>query len=168
MFHAPAGGSVRRAGRPKQSGRKAKSTGMREQAYNPNFGIKKVAFGHHATDVAETFLMNLVEHRKFGSFCPRVETDKGTMTIIRPLIYLDEKTMAKIHRCARLPLLDYDCPYAHDTLRRKYKERLKSLEHLFRPYDLVHAIIASLEKVDFSKIWLELLADNDKRINSVV
>jgi tRNA 2-thiocytidine biosynthesis protein TtcA len=116
-------------------------------------GIKKIALGHHATDVAETFLMNITEHKKLGSFCPRVEADKTGLTLIRPLVYLDEATITRIHRHLGLPLLSYECPYADGNLRACYKERLETMEKLLGVKDLSKRIVASLENVDSSNSW---------------
>ena len=116
-------------------------------------GITKVALGHHANDVAETFLMNMVEYKKLGSFCPRVEIGNSGLTIIRPLVYLDEETIVRIHRHAGLPLLSYPCPYADKNLRSRYKERLKNMERLLGLKDLARKTVASLENVDASNSW---------------
>ena len=116
-------------------------------------GIKKVALGHHATDVVETFFMNMLEHKKLGSFCPRVETGGSGLTLIRPLVYLDEETIVRIHRRAGLPLLSYKCPYAETNLRSRYKERLREVERVFGIKNLGRKIVASLENVDASNSW---------------
>jgi tRNA(Ile)-lysidine synthase TilS/MesJ len=124
-------------------------------------GIKKIALGHHATDVAETFLMNITEHKKLGSFCPRVEADKTGLTLIRPLVYLDEATIIRIHRHFGLPLLPYACPYAEKNKRSIFKHRLKAMESVFEVKDLSRRIVASLENVDSSNSWkaVQMIAD---------
>jgi len=108
-------------------------------------GIKKAAFGHHATDAAETFLMNLVGHNRLGSFCPRVETGAGPM-IIRPLIYLEEATIIRLHRREKLPLLDYSCPFADKNLRSEYKKHLIAIEKQLGVKKLALKIVTALEK----------------------
>ena len=119
-------------------------------------GIRKAAFGHHATDAAETFLMNLVEHGKIGSFCPRVATGSGPI-IIRPMIYLEEQTIIRLHRYAKLPLLDYSCPFAEANRRTAYKKYLEQLEELAGIKRLASRIVQALDNVDTNDIWKDLI-----------
>jgi tRNA 2-thiocytidine biosynthesis protein TtcA len=51
----------------------------------------KVAFGHHADDVAETALPNLLYSDRLQSLEPRVEFFGGKITVVRPLIYAPKK-----------------------------------------------------------------------------
>jgi tRNA(Ile)-lysidine synthase TilS/MesJ len=111
-------------------------------------GIRKIAFGHYATDVAETFLMNLIGHGKLGIFCPRVEVGAHRPVIIRPLIYLEESVIKRIHRHARLPLLDHDCPYAKDNGRACYKQLLSRLARQSGETHLAERIVRALENID--------------------
>jgi len=61
------------------------------------YEIFKVAYGHHATDIAETFLMNIVENKKLAALTPKVEISESPMMIIRPMIYLEEDKISQIH-----------------------------------------------------------------------
>jgi tRNA 2-thiocytidine biosynthesis protein TtcA len=88
-------------------------------------GIRKLAYGHHADDAAETLLMNIVQNKKLGSFSPKVVVEDSPVTIIRPMIYLNEDTVASVHRHAGLPLLNFTCPYAQHNIRQRYKETLR-------------------------------------------
>lgn len=121
------------------------------------YGITKVAFGHHATDAAETFFMNLVQNRKLGSFSPRVGGPGRYLEIIRPLIYLDEETVAAVHRHARLPRLRYACPYARRNIRREYKGKVRKLGSVFGVRRFARQVVDGLENVDYSNLWPELL-----------
>lgn len=81
--------------------------------------IIKIAYGHHADDVAETFFMNIIHGAKLGSFTPIVGIPQSEMRIIRPMIYLREDAIMAIHNYLSLPLLDYQCPYDPKSMRKK-------------------------------------------------
>lgn len=120
-------------------------------------GIKKVAYGHHADDVAETFFMNLVQNQKLGSFSPKVEYTDNPMVIIRPMIYLEEATIQQIHQHVGLPILDLQCPYASANIRRGYKHHLAQLNTLFHTKGFSKKVVAALENLDKTNIWSDLL-----------
>ena len=119
-------------------------------------GIRKIAYGHHADDVAETFFMNIVENKKLGSFSPRVEYDNNDMVIIRPMVYLEEQLITRIHRHAGLPVLDYRCPYETKNIRKDFKKALRELDSLFDTQGFSRQLVSALENVDFTNIWENL------------
>ncbi len=118
--------------------------------------IRTVAYGHHADDVAETFFMNIIQNRKLGSFSPRVEVEHSALEIIRPMLYLDERTIRSIHRHAGLPVLDSQCHYAAANIRRQYKEYVAGLDDVFHTSGFVKKLVAALENVDTTNIWSEV------------
>lgn len=118
--------------------------------------ISKVAYGHHADDVAETFLMNIIHNRKLGSFSPKVGYTDNPMEIIRPMIYLTEKTIVNIHRHAGLPLLDYKCPYEAYNVRKTVKEGAAKLDRLFNTEGFNRKVVDALENIDTTNIWSDL------------
>lgn len=117
-------------------------------------GITTAAYGHHAGDAAETLIMNMIHSRKLGSFSPVVEVAASPVRIIRPMIYLDERTVARIHRHARLPLLDYRCPYAPANARAKAKLVIAGWEKTLGIPDIPARIVASLENADWGNVWM--------------
>lgn len=116
-------------------------------------GIQTVAYGHHADDVAETFFMNIVQNRKFGSFSPVVSVEGATMTMIRPMIYLEELEIRKIHTYFDLPLLEYTCPYEDKNLRALYKKGVKELNDLLQTKGFSKKMVDALENIDLTNIW---------------
>jgi tRNA(Ile)-lysidine synthase TilS/MesJ len=122
----------------------------------PQYGIHKVAYGHHADDVAETFFMNLVQNQKLGSFSPKVEVKGSSLIIIRPMIYLQETTIQRIHQHLGLPLLVRECPYAEKNLRSHYKQGVAQLNTLFHTSGFAKKLVKSLENIDLTNIWSEL------------
>jgi tRNA(Ile)-lysidine synthase TilS/MesJ len=153
--------------------RETSLTGQREFPWNPCYlcgrlkrgamvealsgtGIRKVAYGHHADDAAETLLMNIIHNRKLGSFCPRVEVPGAELVIIRPMIYLEELRIAAIHRRLGLPVLEYRCPYGADNPRSIIRQGLKDMEALFRTQHFSKSIVAALENLDYSNLWKDV------------
>lgn len=69
-----------------------------------------VALGHHQNDAAETFLMNLLEGGTLDCFSPKSYLDRRQLTLIRPMIFLDEKEIAAYCLQAGLPVVKSRCP----------------------------------------------------------
>lgn len=125
--------------------------------------IQKAAYGHHADDVAETFLMNLIQNRKFGSFSPKVEYANNPMVLIRPMIYLEEATIHRIHQHVGLPVFDAPCPYGNDNIRHQYKQGIQQLHSIFHTKAFSKNVIAALENLDETNIWSHLLKKKIKK-----
>ncbi|MCD6330299.1 MAG: tRNA 2-thiocytidine biosynthesis protein TtcA [Candidatus Cloacimonetes bacterium] len=118
------------------------------------YEIFKVAYGHHATDIAETFLMNIVENKKLAALTPKVEISESPMMIIRPMIYLEEDKISQIHSHLNLPYFDMPCPYKAKTKRDKYKGIIQNMNRAQPNLNFSKKIIETLEKSDL-KDWSE-------------
>ncbi|MBT4267070.1 MAG: tRNA 2-thiocytidine biosynthesis protein TtcA [Deltaproteobacteria bacterium] len=116
----------------------------------------RVAYGHHADDAAETFLMNMIQNRKLGSFSPRVSVAGHPMVIIRPMIYLAEETIRRLHAYASLPLLDYRCPHEATGLRKEFKERVAGLDAYFNTTGFSRRVVDAIENIDRTNIWSDV------------
>jgi tRNA(Ile)-lysidine synthase TilS/MesJ len=123
-------------------------------------GFTKLAFGHHADDVAETFAMNLIENRRLGSFCPSVTVPDSPISLIRPLVYVPGATLASLHARQNLPLLDYSCPHADFNRRARYRQELARLATSVP--DLSRRLVAALENPDERNQWPTLMAGPDQ------
>lgn len=53
-------------------------------------GFGKIALGHHADDVLETFFMNALHRAELSTMIPSLKYEKYPVTIIRPLYYAFE------------------------------------------------------------------------------
>lgn len=118
--------------------------------------MRKIAYGHHADDVSETFFMNMVNNRRLGSFSPRVEYADNPMIVIRPMIYLDAKRIERIHRYAGLPVLSYECPYVKDNLRQEFRKAMPGLDELFHTTGFSRILVDALENIDKTNVWEDL------------
>ena len=91
-------------------------------------GCNKVALGHHYDDAVETFMMNLFFEGRLGCFSPTSYLSNRKITLIRPLIYAQEKDVAYFSRRQALPVLKSLCPEDHATERENMKQLLHELE----------------------------------------
>lgn len=92
-------------------------------------GANKIALGHHADDVIETFVMNLIHEGRIGCFSPVTYLDRKDITIIRPLIYATEKEVKACVKRNGLPVIFNPCPADGKTERQAMKEFLMKLEN---------------------------------------
>ena len=91
-------------------------------------GCNKVALGHHYDDAVETFMMNLFFEGRIGCFSPKSYLSNRKITLIRPLIYAQEKDVLYFTRKRALPIQKSLCPEDHATEREKMKNLLSMLE----------------------------------------
>ena len=107
----------------------------------------KMALGHHFDDAVETFMMNLFNEGRIGSFSPVTYLDRRDITIIRPLIYCPEKSVRYYTNHAEgLPIMKSPCPADHDSERQRVKDLLYNLE---KDYDgLKHRIFGAMQRAD--------------------
>ena len=102
--------------------RKAIFTAARE------LGCNKVAFGHHADDVAVTTLLNLVYQGRFETMQPRQEMFGGELTIIRPLYLMEEREIVRFAGSGAFPFEPATCRSGGDARRARMTEILHLLE----------------------------------------
>ena len=63
-------------------------------------GFKKIALGHHKDDLAETIMMNLIYNGEISGINPVQSLFSGKITVVRPLILLEEKEIASYVKSA--------------------------------------------------------------------
>lgn len=92
-----------------------------------NLGCTKVALGHHKDDAIETFLMSMIYEGRVSCFSPKSTMDKQNITIIRPMIYIEEYMTKKATREYNYPVIKNPCPADGLTKRQDIKEILAKL-----------------------------------------
>ena len=69
---------------------------MRRGALNTKaieLGCNKLALGHHADDLIETLFLSLFYEGRLSTFEPITYLSRANMTVIRPMIYIEEKNI---------------------------------------------------------------------------
>ncbi len=100
-----------------------------EAAYR--LGCNKVALGHHADDAAQTTLLNLVFSGRIETLSPRREFFDGLLVLIRPMIYVEEKEVARFARTGAFPPVPSRCPREAASRRTLMKRMIRQLEHAY-------------------------------------
>ncbi|MDR0221441.1 MAG: tRNA 2-thiocytidine biosynthesis TtcA family protein [Lachnospiraceae bacterium] len=104
---------------------------MRKRAFNEavkKAGLNKVAYAHHKDDVVETMLMSLIFEGRAHTFTPVTYLDRTDLTVIRPLLYMDEADIIGFARANDLPIVKSPCPIDGYTKREYAKNLVKTFE----------------------------------------
>lgn len=107
-------------------------------------GCNKLALGHHFDDVVETFMLNLFYEGRLGSFSPVTYLSRKDLTMIRPMIYAQEKDVRYFVNRHPLPVVESPCPADKNTERESMKQLLLSLERNNK--GLRHRIFGALQR----------------------
>ncbi len=92
-------------------------------------GCHKVALGHHKDDAVETFVMSLFFEGRISCFRPVTWLDRQEVTLIRPMLYIEEADIVAAKTRLRLPVVHNPCPANGFTKRQEVKELLESWGH---------------------------------------
>ena len=90
-------------------------------------GFDKVAYAHHRDDVVETLMLSLIYEGRFHTFSPVTYLDRKKITVIRPLLYVEESDIIGFVNRMELPVTKSLCPADGHTKREYVKQLLKSL-----------------------------------------
>lgn len=103
---------------------------MRKGALNDAIkaaGCNKVAYAHHKDDVIETMLLSLIYEGRFHTFSPVTYLDRMDLTVIRPLMYMNEADVIGFIHKNNVPVVKSPCPADGYTRREYVKNLLKRL-----------------------------------------
>lgn len=90
-------------------------------------GSRKIALGHHMDDAVETFLMNLMYESRIGCFQPVTYLSRKDVTVIRPMIYMNEREIKGAVNRLSVPVMKSPCPVDGATKREDTKQLIKQL-----------------------------------------
>lgn len=99
---------------------------MRKGAFNETakkLGCNKLAYGHHKDDLVDTMLLSLIFEGRFHTFSPVTYLDRMDITLIRPLMYVDEADIIGFQHKYELPVAKSPCP-ANGFTKREYAKNL--------------------------------------------
>jgi tRNA(Ile)-lysidine synthase TilS/MesJ len=88
--------------------------------------MNKLALGHHADDMMQTFLLSAFYEGRLSTFAPLSYMSKSGITLIRPMIWMREKDITAFMRDK--PVLHNPCPANKHTKREDMKDFLTELK----------------------------------------
>lgn len=92
------------------------------------YGCNKIAIGHNQDDVLETLLMNMIYAGNLSTFAPKSYMDRSDMTVIRPLIYVEEKSTRNFVKKKQIEIMPKVCPQDGNTTREYALNLIKEFE----------------------------------------
>lgn len=104
---------------------------MRKGALNQlakELGCNKIAYAHHKDDVVETMMMSLIYEGRIHTFSPKTYLDRMNLTVIRPMMYMNEVDVIGFVNKLELPVIKSPCPVDGYTKREYIKDLIKSIQ----------------------------------------
>ncbi len=107
---------------------------LRKGAFNTRakeLGCNKIAYAHHKNDFVETLLMSLIFEGRLNCFSPVSYLDRMDLTLIRPLMYVEEADIIGFARENGLPVMKNPCPADGNTRREEIKQMISELNKTY-------------------------------------
>ncbi len=86
--------------------------------------ITKLALGHHRDDAIETLFLSMFYEGRIHTFNPVTYLSRKDLTMIRPMIYVEEREIKGVIKRHNLPVIKSPCPADGSTKREYMKQSL--------------------------------------------
>jgi len=87
-------------------------------------GYHKIALGHHQDDLLETFFLNLFHGGRLATMPPKLLSDDESVIVIRPLVYCEEREIARYARAMAFPVIPCKVCGSQERLERVAMKRM--------------------------------------------
>lgn len=118
-------------------------------------GCNKIALGHHMDDAIETLLLSMFYEGRINCFQPKTYLEEAGVTLIRPMVYIEERDARGFAKRHNLPIIENPCPANGHTKREEVKTLIDSLKKDIP--SIKKNLFGSLTNTDQLSIW-----DRDK------
>lgn len=116
-------------------------------------GCNKLALGHHKDDLIETLFLNMCYAGTISSMAPVQPFFNGALTIIRPLILVDEEVTRRYAKCCGYTPPLSKCPSAGKSSRSEIKDTLAALYK--RNRKIKGNILRSMSRVNMDSLLMK-------------
>jgi len=97
--------------------------------FSDEIGASKIALGHHRDDIIETLFLNMFFNGQLKAMPPKLVSDDGLHTVIRPLALCRESDIEAFARCRQFPIIPCSLCGSQDRMQRQQiKEMLHNWE----------------------------------------
>ena len=98
-------------------------------SYAMERGFNKMALGHHRDDMVETLFLNMFFRGKLQAMPPKLLSDDGHNTVIRPLAYCAESDIIRYAQWRKFPIIPCNLCGSQENLQRQaIKDMLQQWE----------------------------------------
>ena len=111
----------------------------------------RIALGHHLDDFVETLFLNLLHGGMYEVYAPRIDYADRGISIIRPMVYVEEQTCIRLAERFSLHPVKNPCPVDHQTQRQTVKQLLATLRLTYP--DLNRKLLHALEHTQPEQLW---------------
>ena len=124
--------------------------------------FNKLALGHHADDLIETFFMNMFYNSELKTMPPRLIADNKEVTVIRPMYLVYEDEIKKFVKQNTFIIEKPHCPY-DETQSTRYEIKLM-INKISKNTNIKSSILKSFHNVNIGHLIDRKYADLTENI----